>query len=194
MQTGSGCALRSHLSRATRLPRGMRRGEEGFTAVEFGIVAIPFLMLLFGIIEVGLLYFTTFSLENSTEQAARSIRTGQAKTASWTKDDFKTALCNKFASVSAAGNVANCKNKVRVDVRVFAEGTTPTIPSGLVSGNLIADADTSYTSSAGGDVVLVTAYYPWQIAKIVPFLKLGNMSDGRRLLQASVVFKNEPFN
>ena len=61
------------------------RDERGFTAVEFAMVAMPFLMLLFGTIGIGLFFFTTFSLENAVEQASRQIRTGQAQLAGMTR-------------------------------------------------------------------------------------------------------------
>ena len=73
-----------------RLARSMRRAhvapcavlatgddESGFTAVEFAIVAMPFVMLLFGILSVCLYFFTNFTMENAVWQAARAIRTGQ---------------------------------------------------------------------------------------------------------------------
>ena len=166
----------------------LRRDENGFTAVEFGIVAVPFLMMLFGIINVGLLYFTSFSIENATENAARFIRTGQAKTNAWSQSQFKTEVCNRVPTF------VDCASKLRVDVRVVPEGTAPTPPPGTSGGALVSDAQTQYQNSAGGDIVMVTAFYQWDLAKYLPFLQIGNMGDGSRLVQATVAFKNEPFN
>ena len=69
------------MSIAARLRPAARigRNTDGFTAVEFAMVIGPFLALLFAIMEVALVYFATFSLENATEQASRLIRTGQAQ-------------------------------------------------------------------------------------------------------------------
>jgi hypothetical protein len=41
--------------------------------------------------------------------------------------------------------------------------------------------------------VLVTAFYEWELANYLPFLKVGQMSNGSRLVRASTAFKNEPF-
>ena len=170
--------------------RGLRRDERGVTAVEFGIVALPFLMFLFGIINVGLLYFTTFTIENATEGAARGIRTGQGK--AWTKDDFKTQVCNRVPSF------VNCASKVRVDVQIVADGADPTAASGTsTSGGVTTmktDAQMSYPGAiSGGQIVMVTTFYQWDLAKALPFLKFQGLSDGSKLIRATVAFKNEPY-
>lgn len=173
-----------------RSARKLQRDENGFTAVEFGMVATPFLMFLFGIVNVGLMYFTTFTIENATESASRAIRTGQAKTANWTKADFKTQVCNRVPGF------VDCDGKLRVDVQVVAEGSSPTPPAGSTSGNLKTDADMGYPGSfAGGQIVMVTTFYQWDMAKFLPFLNVGStsMGDGSRLIRATVAFKNEPY-
>lgn len=170
--------------------RSLRRNEQGFTAVEFGMVATPFLMFLFGIINVGLMYFTTFTIENATESASRAIRTGQAKTLNWTKEDFKAQVCSRVPSF------VDCANKLRIDVQVVADGATPTPPSGSASGLLKTDAQMGYPGSiTGGQIMLVTTFYQWDMAKILPFLNVGSssMGDGSRLIRATVAFKNEPY-
>ncbi len=62
-----------------RLLSRWRADASGATAIEFGIVALPFSMFAYGIILIGLYFFTTFSLENALERASRLIRTGQAQ-------------------------------------------------------------------------------------------------------------------
>ena len=182
--------------------RSLKRDERGFTAVEFAMVAAPFLMLLFGIINVGLMYFTTFTIENATEGAARAIRTGQATTAGWTQAQFKAQVCQR-APAFVQGSGGNCPN-LRVDVQVIADGTTPTPATGTNSTTtggvtttvMKADTAMAYPGSfAGGQIVVVTTFYQWDMAKILPFLHLGSPSinGGARLIQAMAAFKNEPY-
>lgn len=187
-----GWTIKSLLQASRMGMRTLRRDERGFTAVEFGMVATPFLMFLFGIINVGLLYFTTFTIENATESAARSIRTGEAKTGAWTQAEFKTRVCARMPSF------VNCASKVRVDVQVVADGTSPTPPVGTVSAggatSMKTDAQMTYPGSfSGGQIVMVTTFYQWDMAKILPFLKFQGLSDGSKLLRATVAFKNEPY-
>ena len=46
---------------------------------------------------------------------------------------------------------------------------------------------------AGGDVVLVQAYYKWPTIVRLPGFNLQDQVDGTRLLGAVRVFRNEPF-
>ena len=121
--TNTGAVLKAWRHNA----RSLRRNEQGFTAVEFGMVATPFLMFLFGIINVGLMYFTTFTIENATESAARAIRTGQIKTMGVggvlaNKEEFKKQVCDRVPGF------VDCTNKLRIDVQVVADGAAPTPP------------------------------------------------------------------
>ena len=49
----------------------LRRDERGVTAVEFAITAPAFFLVLFGIIQGGLLLWTQIGLQHGTEMAAR---------------------------------------------------------------------------------------------------------------------------
>ena len=82
-----------------RLVLRFRRDQDGATAVEFALVAVPFLALLFAIIELAMMFWTTQILEESLSQTARSLLTGQPQTrytsglATVTRDAFKIDLC-----------------------------------------------------------------------------------------------------
>ena len=88
--------------------RDLSKDESGIAAVEFAMVAGPFLFLLFGIISVGFYFFVAFSLEHAVDTASRVIRTGQAQTQApnpMTSSEFKHLVCSKlppFMKASAA--------------------------------------------------------------------------------------------
>ena len=158
------------------------------TIIEFAMVVGPFLMFLFGIIAVGLFFFTTFTLENAVEQAARVIRTGQAQQADLTGAQFKEKVCENVPSS------IDCQGKVFVNVKSFANSgdiTAADIPQCLDScGNMKNSAD--YVPGGASVVVLVWACYEWEMAKF-PFVDLGNMANGSRLIQATTTFRTEPY-
>ena len=56
-----------------------RRDRNGTTAVEFGLVAMPFFAILGMIIETGLAFFTGQVLEAATTSAGRIVMTGQVQ-------------------------------------------------------------------------------------------------------------------
>lgn len=166
-----------------------RSREDGVTAIEFALVAPWFLMMLFGIMAVGLYFFTTFTLENAVEQAARLIRTGQAQVAGMTAAQFKQKVCDN------APQYVDCTGKVLVSVVSGADASLLTTPSCTTAAGTLAPSTTSvYTPGSSGVYVLVTVCYEWDLASNIPFLFLGGMSNGAALIQASTAFKTEPYS
>jgi len=54
----------------------------GATAVEFALTAPLFIAMLFGVIQVGLMLWTQFSMQHAVEAAARCASTGACVTSS----------------------------------------------------------------------------------------------------------------
>ena len=67
---------RSRLGRRHRTDA--RRAREGAAAVEFAMVALPFFVLLYSLIELGLVFMIDAVAENAVVDATRLVRTGQA--------------------------------------------------------------------------------------------------------------------
>jgi Flp pilus assembly protein TadG len=58
--------------------RRFGRAREGVTALEFALVAVPFLTIMFAILETGYVFFLAILIEGATADASRQIRTGAA--------------------------------------------------------------------------------------------------------------------
>src|SRR5262245_34622410 len=86
--------------------------QAGAAAVEFAMVAAPFLAMLFAIIETGLVFFASQTLETAAADSARLVMTGQAQTASFDQAKFKEAVCSKIAGLF------NCSG-ISVDVQNY---------------------------------------------------------------------------
>jgi len=177
--------IRLGQSGLTRL-RGFGRNSSGATALEFAIVAGPFLLLLLGIFAVALVFAGNMALENAAEQGARLIRTGEAQTQGFDAARFKTEVCKYLTAPLSCGGL-------RLDVRTFASFGSSNLTNPLdSSGNL--KAGFGYAPGVGGDVVVVRAFYEWDLlAAMPPAIRLSNMANGNRLLIATVAFRNEPF-
>ena len=174
--------------------RNWRRDVSGTTAIEFGIVGVPFLMMCFGIITVGLHFLTTYSLENGVERAGRLIRTGQAQLlgGGMTAADFRQKVCDNAASF------IDCSNNVKVHIQSWSDFSSIAPQACLDNnGNLASSGSdsASVASMAGGasSVVLITVCYEWELASRLPFLRLGRMSNGSALIQAATTFRTEPY-
>ncbi len=64
--------------------------------VEFGLVAAPFLALVFAIIETAVVFFAGQALETAVSDSSRLILTGQAQGQNFDVSAFKNAVCNKI--------------------------------------------------------------------------------------------------
>jgi len=166
--------------------RGFWRGQEGATAIEFSIVAMPFFILMLAIFETTAVYFASSTLENAVDDAARQIRTGQVQIANMTAAQFRQLVCDQV-------NVfLQCDDKLAVDVRSFNDFQQVTFPPPLNPDGTLKNNDQFQPGSAG-DVVLVRVYYTWPIVTPLIGATLSNMAGNKRLIQATTAFRNEPF-
>jgi Flp pilus assembly protein TadG len=176
--------------------RGLRRfarAERGATAVEFGLLALPLCLLLFGMLELGMVFAVSTTIEDATESAARQIRTGQFQTSGANaKSDFKNLVCSTTGWLQS-----DCGARLTVDVQTFATysdaaNSNPANPTGFDPSK----TSTCWSPGNPGDIVLVRTYYLWDLFTPLLDHSLGNMggSSTQRLIQFTTGFRNEPFN
>ena len=167
---------------ALRQMRRLARKEDGAAAVEFGMVAAPFLLLMFAILETALVFFAGQALETAVADSSRLIMTGQAQQQGFNQSSFKEAVCAKVYGLF------DCANGVHVDVKTYPAfaniNLTPPLDG---SGNF--NPSMSYQPGGAGDIVVVRLFYQWPIYVAL----LQNMSGNNRLLIATAAFRNEPF-
>jgi Flp pilus assembly protein TadG len=177
-------AVRCGLARVTRR---FQTDQSGATAVEFGIVAVPFFALLFAILETALAFFAAQTLETAVTNASRLVRTGQAQDQGLTAQTFKDKVCQQLDFLFS------CQANLYIEVKTYPSfGSIDLSVPVDANGNLKTNGYT-YTPGHGGDIVVVRAYYEWPV-----FVnKLGNnmssMPNGSHLLAATAAFRNEPF-
>src|SRR3954469_3185420 len=76
--------------------RRMLSDRSGAAAVEFAMVAAPFLALVFAIMETAIVFFAGQALETAGADSARLIMTGQAQTQGFSQLQFKQAVCARI--------------------------------------------------------------------------------------------------
>ena len=162
------------------------RRQDGTAAVEFGLVAAPFLALLFAIIETAIVFFAGQALETAVADSARLIMTGQAQTQSFDATAFKNAVCAKIYGLF------NCQSGVYVDVRKFSSFSSVTMPSPVdAQGNF--QNNFQYQPGGPGDIVVVRLFYQYPVYVSLLGFNLSNINGGNRLLAATAAFRNEPY-
>ncbi|WP_332660185.1 TadE/TadG family type IV pilus assembly protein [Brevundimonas sp.] len=179
-------------ARQPRLPAA-RRGffarlltaRDGSAAVEFAMVALPFGMMLFAILELGLVFVTDSVLENAAIETGRLIRTGQASDQSMTAAQFKTSLCGRMSIFAP-----DCAARASVDVRVIPQfAVTPPDP---MAGGTFNTGSLTYSNGNPGDLVLVRVWYRQPLVTTFLTQGLSRMNDGAAMLTATTAFRNEP--
>ena len=165
-----------------RMMRRLARKQDGSAAVEFGMVAAPFLLLIFAIMETAIVFFAGQALETAVADSARLIMTGPAQSQGFNQASFKAAVCAKIYGLF------NCNSGVVVDVKTYSNFSNVNLTPPLdANGNF--QNNQTYQPGGPGDIVVVRLFYQWPI--YVSLLK--NMSGNNRLLVATSAFRNEPY-
>lgn len=174
---------------AARAGNRFRRNQRASAAVEFALVAPLFFALLFAIIETGLVFFASQSLETALQDSARTILTGQAQIAKYDKQSFKKNVVCPNVSV-----LFDCTNGIFVDVKSYSSssGFGSVVISDPISGGNFVD-NTQYSPGGPGDIVVVRLFYQWPLFVTGLGYNIANLSGSKRLLSATAAFKNEPF-
>lgn len=170
-----------------RTARRFARQQRGAVAVEFGLVALPFLGLTFAILETALVFFAGQTLETAVQDSARLVMTGQAQSNGWSKDDFKNQVCARVAGLF------DCANGVYVDVRTYSSFAAVNSAPPPINNGQFDTANLNFTPGSDGDIEVVTLYYEWPIYVSLLGNNLTNLNGNKRLLVATAVFCNEPF-
>jgi Flp pilus assembly protein TadG len=183
---------------STAAPRNLfarfRRNRRGSAAIEFALIAPIFIALLFAIIETSLMFFASEALQTINENAARTIRTGQAQSAYSNVSAYLTQLiCNPTPVLFACGPANGSANGISVDVKSYSSFQNVSISTQIAGGNF----DTStlgYSLGGSCDVVVARLFYKWPLFVTGLGYNISNLTGNQRLLVATAVFRNEPYS
>jgi Flp pilus assembly protein TadG len=177
------------------------RDSSGATAIEFGLVVGPFILLLTGIMAVGLQFFTIDALEHGVTAAARRLKTGEAQKSGLTFADFRNMVCDE------AGSLIPCDTNLVVHLKSAATFADLDPPVSCVSnGNLrpsSANGSTPVSTYSGGAsaAVVVTACYNWDLGSslwrmiwnIIASDPTKVRQQGKTVVSSTIAFRSEPY-
>jgi Flp pilus assembly protein TadG len=181
MTTASATEPRHHRRRCS----GFLADENAATAVEFGLVAAPFIALLVAIMQTFLVIFAQQLLQTVVTQSSRLILTNQA--ANMTQSQFATQVCNQVRIIF------DC-NSLMIDVQTYASFAAGNTSAPTLGFNAQGQVTNSWQFNPGGpgDIVIVRVMYQWSVFGGPLGFNLSNLSNGNRLIMASAAFQNEP--
>jgi len=168
--------------------RRLAQDNRGSILVEFAFVAGPLIALLIATLQVSLVFFAQQNLETTTEKATRQLLTGQAQGAGMTQSQFKTAVCSKLAAFMKCANVL-------VDVQKVADFNSADTSSPTITYDSNGNVTNAWVYAPGGagQITVVRIMYVWNVSKGPLGFDLSTLSNGKRLLIATAVFKTEPY-
>jgi Flp pilus assembly protein TadG len=198
--------LRSALERRLASAASFRADRKGSVAVEFGLVAIPFLALMFAIFQTALVVFTGQVLDTALQDTARLIMTGQAQ--SMTAQNFATGPNGVCSHITALFDCTGAYNAgtLQIDIRSPSSFASAVLTPPTVSGNTInwgtGNGQPLYSQPGTSQIVIVRAAYLEPIYLSFPVTFMGASMDSNlkssgsstsRLILSTVAFRNEPF-
>ncbi|MCZ8545737.1 pilus assembly protein [Mesorhizobium qingshengii] len=168
------------------------RDRRGSTALEFAILAIPFALLVFAILESCISFAGQEVMANITDDIARQLRTGQLRAADVAGNNLRDKICVKLEIIVSQ----DCPNQLLVDLRQYA-----TFADAALAGFKIQNNDVVLTQGAAAQSFTVApgpaesrnmlrVFYKWPI---MTDLLAQSMGGNKTLHFASVTWQNEPF-
>lgn len=174
-----------------RRSRSFAQDRAGATALEFAILALPFIMTMLAIAEYGYVYLINVSLDNAVAAAARQIRTGQMQTSSapsgqTKQQQFQTLVCKNMTWVSDCGSALRAA--AEVETNWANQSSTAPTANGALKPTL------PFNMGQDGDIVLVHAYYPWKMITPNLWINSPKLGGNSVLLSAASIVVNEPYS
>lgn len=161
--------------------------RRGSTAVEFALVAAPFFFIIFGLMEVCLIFIMSTVLEHAVSESAREIRTGQAQEAGFSEVDFRNSVCAEMF------DLMGCDSNLHIDVKRLTSFSSADLTTPVDSDGNFDDSGFGFQPGGANEIVAVRVYYEWSLVTPIMSAPLANLANGKHLIQASAVFRNEPF-
>lgn len=179
-------------SRLASALHGFRRERSGATALEFALVAGPFLFALFATMEVAMVLWSGEVLEKAVASASRKIHTGEFQTnsayATKTNSDLQELVRQSICTEASV--LINC-NDIKVDVRDFSSFAGATPPNPVTSAKVFDASGFGYKPIAAKQIGLVTAALEYKT--FFPPIAMGTLANGNRAIIATAAFRAEPY-
>jgi len=168
-------------------PNDFLADQNGATAVEFGLVAAPFIALLVAIIQTFLVFFAEQLLQTVVTQSSRQILTNQVQTANLTQSQFAQLVCNQVAIFFTCNNLM-------IDVETYGAFSAANTSMPTLTFNAQGQVTNSWQFDPGapGQIVVVRVMYQWPVFVGPLGFTLSNLANGNRLIMGSAAFQNEP--
>jgi len=163
------------------------KNREGATAIEFAFLAMPYLLLSLGIIEISLMFASESMLEGATTRAARTVKTGQLQQsgAADLESNFRTTLCN-YAPV-----LIRCEDIV-IEAKVMESFADYDSMQPQFDEDGMMESDGFALGGSSEKILIRVAYNYTAFTPLVGQILWG--PDSSRLFVSTIVLQSEPYD
>jgi hypothetical protein len=178
--------------RRFRTLRAFARRQDGAAAVEFAIVALPFFAMLFATLETAMVFFAGQTLETAVMDASRLVMTGQAQTAGLSQTQFKEKVClGDDGQGRPIFALFDCMGKLTVNVEKYSSFSAADLTRPVDGQGKVKPA--TYNPGGPCEIIVARLIYEFPVHVALLGFNLSDMAGNKRLLVATSVFRNEPF-
>jgi Flp pilus assembly protein TadG len=171
------------------------RDRSGATAIEFSVLAIPFSLLVFAILESCISFAGQQVMSNATDDIARQLRTGQLKASdpTFTHKFLKDKICERLEVMVADGCLG-----LNVDLRSFdtfeEAAALRIIYEGSGKDKTLATSNFTFDPGPSLSKNVLRVFYEWPVITDFMRASMSNLQGGKTLHFATVTWQNEPFD
>lgn len=180
----------------------------GAMAIEFAILAIPYCVILFAIIETFVAHAADIVVADAVQTLSRKVRTGEitynlGRATDITEAQFRQMVCDEVSVLlTCSESEAASPHKLFIDVKEYASFAAMPRVIPRVSASPTSDLDTSgfsFTPGGPGTVNMVRVYYRWTVMTDLmrPYLSNLRPADGSLpkdyLVMSTATFQNEDY-
>lgn len=184
----------------------IRKSESGSTALEFGVLAIPFFMIIVATVETLVAFAGEQILVNAVDKMSRQLRTGEitfnmGRTTDLTEAEFRELFCNEIKIVLSCSNTISSDQKLFIDLKNVVNYSDIDVGIPKVSSADYAELDTSgfeYSPGGSGSINVLRVYYKWDVTVDLIRPYITNIRPGAEgseyyLMVSTTAFRNEGY-
>lgn len=186
--------MRAPIARVLRRarPPSLLRDERGVTAVEFGLVGVPFILLIGAIIEASMLLLAQIAFDNAVDRAGRTVFTGVYLEGAGSVG-AATRLVNEICKTALLFNCSTDKVKIEMTTAPTFTEQSASAPYDAKTGTISSSFGDQFKCPKGNEIVTIRAAAVLPRYFSIPSLTAAPLPNNEQLIMSTVIFRAEPF-
>lgn len=176
------------VSRRFSRSRNLCFAREGSVSIEFAILAMPFIALMFAIIETSLSFGTQQLLASAVDRVSREVRTGRSGMDNLSDGKLHSLICSKISLMAPD----NCPDLI-VDLNHYSSFAAVPRKIPFTSNGDIKTTGFTVNPGGPGTINHLRVYYRLPVWTDFMRKSMSNLPGGKTLLLSSATWRNEAF-